>query len=87
MTNDSNIINEPHVICFVRADGRLRAAPADRGDSFGIDKEFAIYPNRHEANLRIPRFAAGGDTLFFSVPAAALFETKTVEVFALRPRG
>lgn len=95
MTNDTNtntLPEAPYVVAFVRSDGRLRALSADPTDPAGIDKEFAIYPNRAAANaaIRDGRFQAlgpqGSVLPVFSVPAVALFETRTVEVFALRPR-
>ena len=83
-TNPNNIPETPHVVAFVRADGRLRAVAG----STDLSEEFAIYPNRHAANSAIGsgRYQSDG-TVLFSVPAAALFTVKTVEVFALRPRG
>lgn len=85
MTTYPDPINQPYVLCFVRSDGRLRALTVDPLDP-GIDAEFAIYPTRSEANRRIPQYQAGGDTVVFSVPATALFDTKVVETFALKPR-
>lgn len=88
MTNNPNIINEPHVICFVANDGRLRAVNANPG--YGLDERFAIYPNRHEANASIRFWAdAHSDVTYFSVPAEVLFNKATVtkEVFTLKAAG
>jgi hypothetical protein len=83
MTN-TDIPNQPHVICFVRNDGRLRAVAA-AGDPGEVSDQFAIFPNRRLANEAIAAryHNAPGGTLLFSVPAASLFTEETQVVFNL----
>ncbi len=82
-----DIINRPHVICFVRSDGALRACYANPAHP-GINEDYAVFANRHEANLVIQQYFGpqANGTVYFSVPASALFETKTVTVHSLIKR-
>lgn len=79
MDNNTDIINQPHVICFVNSRGALRACFAEGLDGT-VDETYAVFPNRHAANLAISTVNDGGvdSTVYFSVPASALFTERAV---------
>lgn len=73
--------DQPHVICFLQGD---KVHPCFASLRFpGVDKKYAIYATRDEADENIMEWQGGMTNPYFSIPAAALFavEPKTGYTF------
>lgn len=79
-TDHTDIANQPHVIVHTRNGRTIAPCMADSGGK-SIDRAYAIYDNRTDADANIYRFSLTGVS-YFSVPAAALFDVKSTTTYS-----
>jgi hypothetical protein len=78
-TNNTDIANQPHVVCFVANDGRL--TPCLDGDNVpgSLSTRWAIYVDRDTAEANVDRWSDGqGVVKYFTAPADTMFAVEEV---------
>lgn len=75
---DIDIANQPHAVCF-RDDGGTLTHCYGFGEFGSIHPRYAIFANRSDADAALVEWKARS-TVYFTVPAKALFNVETVMV-------